>query len=187
MGLRENTRNINDVLQRQLTEKEKEKLIKEKRRQTLEHIKLYKRDLERFTKNEFKYYFKIAGTQYKYNFLSAERKEKILQDFFDTIKEIKLDLKAETYKIPHMLELRDYYYTNYKKWLDFVYKEHLDNEIYLSNVKAEEIEKEKIKQIKEEEKAEKTKKIFDSIFKILIYILFIPIILILCFIKSFTK
>lgn len=186
MGLRENTRNINDVLQRQLTEKEEEKLIKEKRRQTLEHIKLYKRDMERFTKNEFKYYFKIAGVQYKYNFLSAERKEKILQDFFDTIKEFDQTTKR-TYKIPHMLELRDYYYNSYKNWLEFVYKDCLDNEIYLSNIKEEEIEKEKIKQIKEDEKAEKTKKIFDSIFKILIYILFIPIIIILCFIKSFTK
>ena len=185
MGLRENTRNINDVLQRQLTEKEKEKLIKEKRRQTFEHIKLYKRDLERFTKNEFKYYFKNASTQYKYQFLSAERKEKILQNFFNTI--IEKDANTPGYKIPHMLELRDYYYNSYRKWLDSVYKDCLDNEIYLSTIKAEKIEKEKIKQIKEEEKAEKTKKIFDSIFKILIYILFIPIILILCFIKSFTK
>ena len=184
MGLRENTRNINDVLQRQLTEKEKEKLQKQKEKAKKENLDRHKKELEVHAKNEFNYYFKIANTSYKYQFLSTKRKEKILQDYFITIQQRD---KNDILFVPFAVELRDYYYTNYKKWLDFIYKEHLDNEIYLSTIKAEEIEKEKIKQTREEEKAEKTKKKFDSIFKILIYILFIPIILILCFIKSFTR
>lgn len=131
MGLIRSVDEISKELQKQKKleqlERIEERKEKKKQQEQKENLKRYKLELEIFLKNEFEKYFEIAGSYYIFEFYNRERKKEILNNYFDTIKEID---KNGFEKIPYKNELEQYFYSKYNKILKEAEKEQKQQELY---------------------------------------------------------
>lgn len=159
-------------------EKELQKIYKIFKNNKTENIKYFKSELEKHIKKEFQKYFNIAGSSYVLEFYNKNRKQEILNNFFDEYDYLINDIKEE---------LEEHFYNKYDKILNSCLKEQKQQEIYNTTIESQKI------QI-EEEKPTKSSN-FTSIFlvilittvKIGLCIIFFPIIFILLILFGVMK
>lgn len=181
MGLLTSVNNLNYTLEEEKRSKKLEQIRKQRERQQKEELKKYKIDLEIFIKTEFDKYFEIAGSDYIVEFYNRERKKEILKNYFDTIKEYSILDQYKFEKIPYKEELTQHFYNKYNTILTKAQKEQKQQELY------------NLQQIPIEEETTKVKNSIDwvSVFlligKIILGIIFLPLILILAIIFGCFK
>lgn len=92
MGLIRSVDEISRELQKQKKleqlERIEERKEKKKQQEQKENLKRYKNDLELYLKAEFDQYFKKFSSEYVFEFYNRDRKKEILEQYFDTIKQI---------------------------------------------------------------------------------------------------
>lgn len=92
MGLIRSVDEISKELQKQKKleqlERLEERKEKKKQQEQKENLKRYKNELELHLKIEFDQYFKKFGNEYIFEFYDRNRKKEILEQYFDTIKQI---------------------------------------------------------------------------------------------------
>lgn len=159
-------------------EKELQKIYKIFKNNKTENIKYFKSELEKHIKKEFQKYFNIAGSSYVLEFYNKNRKQEILNNFFDEYDYLINDIKEE---------LEEHFYNKYDKILNSCLKEQKQQEIYNTTVEAK-----KIEVIEEEEKKNNNilpifLAVLLTICKIGLFIVFAPIILILMILFAAIK
>lgn len=127
MGLIRSVDNIQNELQKQKELQLIEKIEKRKEKQQKEDLKRYINELEIFLQKEFEYYFERFGSDYLFEFYNKERKKEILEQYFDTIKQID---KNGIEKIPHKIELEHHFYKKYNIILKKAHQEQKQQELY---------------------------------------------------------
>lgn len=173
MGLLTSVNNLSYTLEEEKKAKKLEQLRKQKERIRKEDLNRYKKDLEIYLKQEFEKYFNIAGSSYIYEFYNKARKQEILNNFFDTIKEVDAN---GFYRIPFKSELSEYFYNKYNTILNKCLKEQKQQEQYETIMN--------YKEIQEQEEQQKEISniniigIFKTISLILLGIIFFPILFI---------
>ena len=92
MGLIRSVDEISKELQKQKKleqlQRLEERKEKKKQQEQKENLKRYKSELEIFLQKEFEYYFERFGSDYLFEFYNRDRKKEILEQYFDTIKQI---------------------------------------------------------------------------------------------------
>ena len=92
MGLIRSVDEISKELQKQKKleqlERLEERKEKKKQQEQKENLKRYKNELELHLKTEFEQYFEKFGSEYIFEFYDRNRKKEILEQYFDTIKQI---------------------------------------------------------------------------------------------------
>lgn len=131
MGLIRSVDNIQNELQKQKELQLIEKIEKRKEKQQKENLKRYKSELEIYLKTEFDQYFKKFGSEYIFEFYNRDRKKEILEQYFDTIKQID---KNGFETIPSKKELEQHFYKKYNTILKKAQQEQKQQELY--NLKA---------------------------------------------------
>lgn len=178
MGLLTSVNNLNYTLEEEKRNKQLERIRKEKEKQQKEDLKRYKNEIEIYIKKEFDKYFEISGSDYVIEFYNRQRKKEILNNYFDTIKTID---KNGFETIPYKNEIEQHFYNKYNTILIKAQKEQKQQELY------------NLQQIPIEEETTKQKNnidiiaIFLIIIKILLAIVFLPLILILAIIFGCFK
>lgn len=178
MGLLTSVNNLNYTLEEEKRNKKLEQIRKQREKQQKEDLKRYKNEIEMYIKKEFDKYFEIAGSEYIIEFYNRERKKEMLINYFETIKIID---KNGFEIIPHKNELEQHFYNKYNTILTKAQKEQKQQELY------------NLQQIPIEEETTDQKNGFDwlAIFlligKILLGIIFFPLILILAIILGCFK
>lgn len=137
MGLLTSVNNLSYTLEEEKKAKKLEQLRKQKERIRKEDLNRYKRELEIYVKQEFEKYFNIAGSSYIYEFYNKARKQEILNNFFDTIKEVDAN---GFYRIPFKSELSEYFYNKYNTILNKCLKEQKQQEQYDTIMNAKQLE-----------------------------------------------
>lgn len=127
MGLIRSVDNIQNELQKQKELQLIEKIEKRKEKQQKENLKRYKSELEIFLEKEFEYYFERFSSDYLFEFYNKERKKEILEQYFDTIKQID---KNGIEKIPHKIELEQHFHKKYNTILKKAHQEQKQQELY---------------------------------------------------------
>lgn len=214
MGLLTSVNNITNELSEQKKQKEAEKLEKKKQQQKKELLQKYKKDLENFLMCEFTLYFESAGTSYLYEFYDKNRKRQILNNFFDTIKEIKTNKQKQQFKyngvvtadnsmqntkkekkyrdfkyiyIPFKEELTEHFYNIYDKILKKTYKEQEQQEQYNLITEAEILKEQQEKEFEAKQKEEKLTKIIIAICLIPLAFVFFPLIFVIAVLLGAVK
>lgn len=131
MGLIRSVDEISRELQKQQKieklERIEERKEKKKQQEQKENLKRYKNELELHLKTEFDQYFKKFGSEYIFEFYNRDRKKEILEQYFDTIKQI--DKKGfET--IPSKKELEQHFDKKYNIILKKAQQEQKQQELY---------------------------------------------------------
>lgn len=131
MGLIRSVDEISKELQKQKKleqlERLEERKEKKKQQEQKENLKRYKSELEIYLQKELEYYFERFGSEYIFEFYNRERKKEILEQYFDTIKQID---KNGIEKIPHKIELEQHFYKKYNTILKKAHQEQKQQEIY---------------------------------------------------------
>ena len=134
MGLIRSVDEISKELQKQKKleqlERLEERKEKKKQQEQKENLKRYKNELELYLKTEFDQYFKKFGGEYIFEFYDRNRKKEILEQYFDTIKQID---KNGFETIPSKKELEQHFYKKYNTILKKAQQE--QNQQELSNLK----------------------------------------------------
>lgn len=136
MGLLNEVNNISQEIRTQNTEKEQKRLEKIKKEYQEKEQKRIKTQTTDFIRSEFKQYFQEFGTSYEINFLSIDRKNKILEnckkDILHAYNDPKFPLK-EYYKDTESKILIETFNKNYYKILKEQKTIYLNNEKYIFN------------------------------------------------------
>lgn len=174
MGLIRSVENIQSELQKQ-KEEEQRRMLQERKEKLQEKVKKedlqrYKKDLEEYLKCEFEKYFEIAGTSYLYEFYNKQRKNEMLEDFFNTIKEEVTQNGRIIEKIPFRYELTEYFSNKYNTILNKCHKEQQQQEIYNTMTDAKQLE------LKEDKKEIDVEKTVNTTFKIIFAIIGFPVL-----------
>lgn len=127
MGLIRSVDNIQNELQKQKELQLIEKIEKRKEKQQKENLKRYKSELEIYLKTEFDQYFKKFGSEYIFEFYNRDRKKEILEQYFDTIKQID---KNGFETIPSKKELEQHFDKKYNTILKKAQQEQKQQELY---------------------------------------------------------
>lgn len=127
MGLIRSVDNIQNELQKQKELQLIEKIEKRKEKQQKENLKRYKNELELHLKTEFDQYFKKFGSEYIFEFYDRNRKKEILEQYFDTIKQID---KNGFETIPNKQELEQHFDQKYNTILKKAQQEQKQQELY---------------------------------------------------------
>lgn len=127
MGLIRSVDNIQNELQKQKELQLIEKIEKRKEKQQKENLKRYKSELEIYLKTEFDQYFEEFGSEYIFEFYNRERKKEILEQYFDTIKQID---KNGFETIPSKKELEQHFEKKYNIILKKAQQEQKQQELY---------------------------------------------------------
>ena len=127
MGLIRSVDNIQNELQKQKELQLIEKIEKRKEKQQKENLKRYKNELELYLKSEFDQYFKKFGSEYIFEFYNRDRKKEILEQYFDTIKQID---KNGFETIPSKKELEQHFDKKYHTILKKAQQEQKQQELY---------------------------------------------------------
>lgn len=144
MGLITSVDNIQKELEKQKKQQLIDKIQRQKERQHKENLKRYKNEIEIFLKKEFDQYFEIAGSDYVIEFYDRQRKQEILNQYFDTIK---IKDKKGFVIIPFKNELEQHFYNKYNTILTKALKEQKQQELYsLQHMEVKEAEQEAVKQ-----------------------------------------
>ena len=144
MGLITSVDNIQKELEKQKKQQLIDKIEKQRERQQKENLKRYKNEIELFLKKEYEKYFIIAGSDYAIEFYDRQRKQEILNQYFDTIKT--KDKKGFVI-IPFKNELEQHFYNKYNTILTKALKEQKQQELYnLQHMEVKETEQEAVKQ-----------------------------------------
>ena len=175
MGLLTSVNNLSYTLEEEKRNKKIEQIRRQRERQQKEDLKRYKNEIEIYIKKEFDKYFEIAGSDYVIEFYNRQRKKEILNNYFDTIKIIDKNGFETT---PYKNELEQHFYNKYNTILTKAQKEQKQQELY--NLQQIPIEEEKTKTID-------YNKIITITCKILLSIIFFPIILLLSIIFGCFK
>lgn len=186
MGLLTTVNNISYEMQEQKKQKEAERIQKEKEKRKKQELQFYKKELEKHLLFEFSQYFDIAGTSYIYEFYDKERKQKILNDFFDTIKIEKKDI-LQFYHVPYKKELEQHFFDNYNKILKKAYKEQEQQEQYNLITEAEILKEQQEKEFEAKQKEEKLTKIIIAICLIPLAFVFFPLIFVIAVLLGAVK
>ena len=178
MGLLTSVNNLSYTLEEEKRNKKLEQLRRQREKQRKEDLKRYKNEIEIYIKKEFDKYFEIAGSDYVIDFYNRQRKKEILNNYFDTIKIIDKNGFETT---PYKNELEQHFYNKYNTILTKAQKEQKQQELY------------NLQQIPIEEEKTKEKNKFDwlamflLIGKIILVVIFFPLILILSIIFGCFK
>lgn len=127
MGLIRSVDNIQNELQKQKELQLIEKIEKRKEKQQKENLKRYKNELELHLKTEFDKYFQKFGSEYVFEFYDRDRKKEILEQYFDTIKQID---KNGFETIPNKTELEQHFDKKYNTILKKAQQEQKQQELY---------------------------------------------------------
>lgn len=131
MGLIKSVDEISRELQKQKKleqlERIEERKEKKKQQEQKENLKRYKNELELHLKTEFDQYFKKFGSEYIFEFYDRNRKKEILEQYFDTIKQID---KNGFETIPHKKELEQHFDKKYNTILKKAQQEQKQQELY---------------------------------------------------------
>ena len=131
MGLIRSVDEISKELQKQKKleqlERIEERKEKKKQQEQKENLKRYKNELELYLKAEFEQYFKKIGSEYIFEFYDRNRKKEILEQYFDTIKQID---KNGFETIPSKKELEQHFDKKYNTILKKAQQEQKQQELY---------------------------------------------------------
>ena len=131
MGLIRSVDEISKELQKQKKfeqlERLEERKEKKKQQEQKENLKRYKSELEIFLQKEFEYYFERFGSDYLFEFYNRDRKKEILEQYFDTIKQID---KNGFETIPSKKELEQHFDKKYNTILKKSHQEQKQQELY---------------------------------------------------------
>lgn len=131
MGLIRSVDEISKELQKQKKleqlERLEERKEKKKQQEQKENLKRYKNDLELYLKAEFEQYFQKFGSEYIFEFYNRDRKKEILEQYFDTIKQID---KNGFETIPNKKELEQHFDKKYNTILKKAQQEQKQQELY---------------------------------------------------------
>ena len=131
MGLIRSVDEISKELQKQKKleqlERLKERKEKKKQQEQKENLKRYKNELELYLKAEFDQYFKKFGSEYIFEFYNRDRKKELLEQYFDTIKQID---KNGFETIPSKKELEQHFDKKYNIILKKAQQEQKQQELY---------------------------------------------------------
>lgn len=131
MGLIRSVDEISKELQKQKKleqlERLEERKEKKKQQEQKENLKRYKNELELYLKAEFDQYFKKFGNEYIFEFYDRNRKKEILEQYFDTIKQID---KNGFETIPSKKELEQHFDKKYNTILKKAQQEQKQQELY---------------------------------------------------------
>lgn len=131
LGLIRSVDEISKELQKQKKleqlEQLEERKEKKKQQEQKENLKRYINELEIFLQKEFEYYLERFGSDYLFEFYNRERKKEILEQYFDTIKQID---KNGFETIPSKKELEQHFYKKYNTILKKSYQEQKQQELY---------------------------------------------------------
>ena len=181
MGLITSVNNIQYELEKQkeirLKEQKEKRILKYKK----ENLEAYKNELETFLQTEFDRYFTFFGTSCLVEFYSKENKEKLLNSYFDTIKNEDKSFKIQI--IPFKKELTQHFQKKYDTILKKCYKEQEQEEIYQLSLQEQQINEQK----QQEESDEKLVKAFKIAGFVVLGIIFFPLLFILSIIFGIMK
>lgn len=131
MGLIRSVDEISKELQKQKKleqlERLEERKEKKKQQEQKENLKRYENELELYLKAEFDQYFKKFGNEYVFEFYNRDRKKELLEQYFDTIKQID---KNGFETIPSKKELEQHFYKKYNTILKKSHQEQKQQELY---------------------------------------------------------
>lgn len=131
MGLIRSVDEISKELQKQKKleqlERIEERKEKKKQQEQKENLKRYKNELELHLKTEFDQYFQKFGSEYIFEFYDRNRKKEILEQYFDTIKQID---KNGFETIPNKQELEQHFDQKYNTILKKAQQEQKQQELY---------------------------------------------------------
>lgn len=131
MGLIRSVDEISKELQKQKKleqlERLEERKEKKKQQEQKENLKRYKNELELHLKTEFDQYFKEFGSEYIFEFYNRDRKKELLEQYFDTIKQID---KNGFETIPNKKELEQHLDKKYNTILKKAQQEQKQQELY---------------------------------------------------------
>lgn len=131
MGLIRSVDEISKELQKQKKleqlERLEERKEKKKQQEQKENLKRYKNELELHLKTEFDQYFKEFGSEYIFEFYNRDRKKELLEQYFDTIKQID---KNGFETIPSKKELEQHFDKKYNIILKKAQQEQKQQELY---------------------------------------------------------
>jgi len=131
LGLIRSVDEISKELQKQKKleqlERLEERKEKKKQQEQKENLKRYKSELEICLQKEFEYYFERFGSEYIFEFYNRERKKEILEQYFDTIKQID---KNGFETIPSKKELEQHFDKKYSIILKKAQQEQKQQELY---------------------------------------------------------
>ena len=131
MGLIRSVDEISKELQKQKKfeqlERIEERKEKKKQQEQKENLKRYKNELELHLKTEFDQYFKKFGSEYIFEFYDRNRKKEILEQYFNTIKQID---KNGFETIPSKKELEQHFNKKYNTILKKSHQEQKQQELY---------------------------------------------------------
>lgn len=131
MGLIRSVDEISKELQKQKKleqlERIEERKEKKKQQEQKENLKRYKNELELHLKTEFDQYFQKFGSEYIFEFYDRNRKKEILEQYFDTIKQID---KNGFETIPSKKELEQHFDQKYNIILKKAQQEQKQQELY---------------------------------------------------------
>lgn len=131
MGLIRSVDEISKELQNQKKleqlERLEERKEKKKQQEQKENLKRYKSELEIYLKTEFDQYFEEFGSEYIFEFYNRDRKKEILEQYFDTIKQID---KNGFETIPSKKELEQHFDKKYNTILKKSHQEQKQQELY---------------------------------------------------------
>lgn len=131
MGLIRSVDEISKELQKQKKleqlERIEERKEKKKQQEQKENLKRYKNELELHLKTEFDQYFQKFGSEYIFEFYDRNRKKEILEQYFDTIKQID---KNGFETIPNKQELEQHFDKKYNTILKKAQQEQKQQELY---------------------------------------------------------
>lgn len=193
MGLNDNTKNIEIALKeknRIAKQKEKERKIKELQKQRekekKEDFKRLEKEIQQALGNEFEKYFEIAGAEYVTYFYSIERRTELQNTFIKKfgINEIRgNDKQGYLMATINKTEIIDIFNKNYYKILKQKENEYKLNDKYKYLQLLEEAEREEQEKAKQPEttieKFNRQAKAAEKIAKIILFIAFFPITIIL--------
>lgn len=131
MGLIRSVDEISKELQKQKKleqlERLEERKEKKKQQEQKENLKRYKNDLELHLKAGFDQYFQKFGSEYVFEFYDRDRKKEILEQYFETIKQIN---KNGFEIIPSKKELEQHFDKKYNTILKKAQQEQKQQELY---------------------------------------------------------
>lgn len=131
MGLIRSVDEISKELQKQKKleqlERIEERKEKKKQQEQKENFKRYKNELELHLKTEFDQYFQKFGSKYIFEFYDRNRKKEILEQYFNTIKQID---KNGFETIPNKQELEQHFDKKYNTILKKSHQEQKQQELY---------------------------------------------------------
>ena len=131
MGLIRSVHKIAKQLQKQTKLEQLEQIEgrkePKKQQEQKENLKRYKNELELYLKAEFEQYFQKFGSQYIFEFYDRNRKKEILEQYFNTIKQID---KNGFETIPSKKELEQHFDKKYNTILKKAHQEQKQQELY---------------------------------------------------------